>query len=338
MEENKYYIGSTTRSIDERFCEHLDGSGGAVWTNIYKPIEVIESKQRQTEFDEDLVTKQYMKKYGIENVRGGSYSQVELRNEEITVLQKEIRTATNACFQCGQTGHFISECRKRSRDSWASSRSSSGCSDSSNEENRPSKFQKRAENQTTTTTPQKNNIHIVNNSNSPSTLPRNSFVLPPSQSPKTNLENKQISKNNTPIQKKSNQTTTTTKTTMTSQKKALQDKSNEIDLTDDSGLKEKRNEGFGEVVDFVQCFVGSLWPTNKQKATNHFIKDNQNVRNDNYKTNRNTNQNSNRKKQHSPEKEFIDRNACFRCGRTSHWARDCFAKTDIDGDSLGESD
>jgi hypothetical protein len=28
---------------------------------------------------------------------------------------------------------------------------------------------------------------------------------------------------------------------------------------------------------------------------------------------------------------FEEDNVCFRCGRDSHWARDCFAKTDING-------
>jgi hypothetical protein len=27
--------------------------------------------------------------------------------------------------------------------------------------------------------------------------------------------------------------------------------------------------------------------------------------------------------------------ACHRCGRTSHWIADCYAKTDTDGNSLG---
>ena len=31
---------------------------------------------------------------------------------------------------------------------------------------------------------------------------------------------------------------------------------------------------------------------------------------------------------------YHERNACFRCGRTSHWAEDCYAKTDCYGDPL----
>jgi len=32
--------------------------------------------------------------------------------------------------------------------------------------------------------------------------------------------------------------------------------------------------------------------------------------------------------------ESYDANACFRCGRTSHWVEDCYAKTDCYGNRL----
>jgi len=30
--------------------------------------------------------------------------------------------------------------------------------------------------------------------------------------------------------------------------------------------------------------------------------------------------------------------ACHRCGRTSHWVADCYAKTDADGNDLSDND
>lgn len=38
------------------------------------------------------------------------------------------------------------------------------------------------------------------------------------------------------------------------------------------------------------------------------------------------------------KKEFWSaKNVCFKCGRNSHWAKDCYASTDIDGDPVGEN-
>jgi hypothetical protein len=30
--------------------------------------------------------------------------------------------------------------------------------------------------------------------------------------------------------------------------------------------------------------------------------------------------------------------ACHRCGRTSHWIADCYAKTDVDGNDIDDTD
>lgn len=61
-------------------------------------------------FDEDKYVKEYMSKYGIDNVRGGTYSNIDLDDNCIAVLEKEIRHSKNECMRCGRDTHFIKDC------------------------------------------------------------------------------------------------------------------------------------------------------------------------------------------------------------------------------------
>lgn len=71
LENNKYYIGKTNKDVVDRYNEHLAGNGSE-WTRLYKPIGIVKSQQSSSIFDEDNITKEYMMKYGIDNVRGSA--------------------------------------------------------------------------------------------------------------------------------------------------------------------------------------------------------------------------------------------------------------------------
>lgn len=108
--KDKYYVGITYRDLSIRFSQHQQGIG-ASWTKLYKPISIIETLKTSNKFDEDKWTKMYMNKYGIENVRGGSYVKINLEKFQIKALKIELCTANNLCFKCNKFGHFASKCK-----------------------------------------------------------------------------------------------------------------------------------------------------------------------------------------------------------------------------------
>ena len=108
LSTGKYYIGKT-KNVDKRWEEHISGNGSG-WTKKYKPLSLIKSVVSTSHFDEDRYVKEYMEKYGIENVRGGTYSNMVLDANCITVLEKEIRHSNNLCVRCGRGTHFVKDC------------------------------------------------------------------------------------------------------------------------------------------------------------------------------------------------------------------------------------
>jgi hypothetical protein len=107
---DKYYVGKST-NLTIRLEDHFDGSG-STWTTIYKPISVIATYPNSDSYDEDKYTIMYMEKFGIANVRGGTFSRVTLESMEMTIISKMIKGANNKCFNCGSNSHFVKDCTK----------------------------------------------------------------------------------------------------------------------------------------------------------------------------------------------------------------------------------
>jgi len=108
LSQNKWYVGKS-QLPQQRILHHFQQQG-SVWTKKYHPLEIAEVRRKCDQFDEDKITKEYMAKYGIDNVRGGSYVSIALPDYQLMTLQTELDSANDACFRCGRRGHFEKNC------------------------------------------------------------------------------------------------------------------------------------------------------------------------------------------------------------------------------------
>lgn len=87
LEDNKYYI-ETSKSISTRLSLHRSRTACA-WTSRHTVIDVVEIISANYTSENDVVER-YMALYGVDNVRGGSYSSVKLRDRDYKYLRRKI--------------------------------------------------------------------------------------------------------------------------------------------------------------------------------------------------------------------------------------------------------
>lgn len=111
LENNKYYVGKTTNP-EFRIENHFN-KNGSVWTKKYNPVKLESLIPDCDDYDEDKYTKIYMDKYGIENVRGGSFTSIKLDENTVNHLTQMSNGTNDKCFRCSRSGHFASNCYVR---------------------------------------------------------------------------------------------------------------------------------------------------------------------------------------------------------------------------------
>lgn len=96
LQENKWFLHYASPSNDEFLWTEC--SAMFPFVNKYSPVKTFETIAIQDIFQIDYYVKKYMSCYGIENVRGGSYSNETLDTNTITFLQTELDANKNDYF------------------------------------------------------------------------------------------------------------------------------------------------------------------------------------------------------------------------------------------------
>lgn len=86
LQSGKFYVGTTT-NFQFRISNHKNAKGSQ-WTKIYPLVEAKRVLPKCDRFDEDKYTLKYMASYGIDNVRGGSFSHPEIYPNTREIIKK----------------------------------------------------------------------------------------------------------------------------------------------------------------------------------------------------------------------------------------------------------
>lgn len=121
LKGDKYYVGKTNHTF-QRFEQHKSGTG-AKWTQKHRVVDLFAFHKNMNDKDENKITIQMMRQYGVKNVRGGSWTKVNMTEKEIQKLEHRIHSKTlrktapkrkkKFCTRCGRTSHDVSKCYAR---------------------------------------------------------------------------------------------------------------------------------------------------------------------------------------------------------------------------------
>jgi len=112
LEHNKYYVGKSTNPFTRTgthsmsMINGLANSRGAKWTQLYKPIKILNIYPSSDNLDEDIYTIKLMRDKGIDNVRGGSFCELNLNSSSLMTLEKMLMTNDDKCYYCKNIEHI----------------------------------------------------------------------------------------------------------------------------------------------------------------------------------------------------------------------------------------
>jgi hypothetical protein len=117
LENKKYYIGKSN-DIKRRIWIHTNNNGSK-WTSKNKLIKRIPNITNDTGvFSELIETLECMKMYGIDNVRGSMFTQINLSNDDKIKAAELYCEMYDLCRKCGSNKHFITNCNNNKIELW----------------------------------------------------------------------------------------------------------------------------------------------------------------------------------------------------------------------------
>lgn len=111
LQNKKYYVGRTN-NVERRMQEHRSGSD-VEWVRTHGFVRLVSTRPITSRLEEDLEVKKAMLEFGVDNVRGGTYSASVLPLQVKALLQNELVHAENRCFSCGSQGHYAAQCKPK---------------------------------------------------------------------------------------------------------------------------------------------------------------------------------------------------------------------------------
>jgi len=89
LTEDKLFLHGSSRTITDDSVIMLECEIMHEYLHKYKPLRILESIALRQTCEIDFFVKKYMKCYGIDNVRGGSYTDFKLTDDEKKFIERE---------------------------------------------------------------------------------------------------------------------------------------------------------------------------------------------------------------------------------------------------------
>jgi hypothetical protein len=110
LTEDKLFLHGSSTTLTNDSVIMLECEIMHEYLHKYKPLRILESVVLRQACEIDPYVKKYMKCYGIDNVRGGSYTEFELTNDEKKFIEREhLMTIDIVQSKCAATATVLNE-------------------------------------------------------------------------------------------------------------------------------------------------------------------------------------------------------------------------------------